>query len=621
MDHFANFHAVGDNASYDFFWDNMQDPQTQVVQGPVDPVNDCGYDAYLLDGPLDQFVDQQRLVENKGSAGSLSYEGLMNIDFTQRNEYLGDTDLFALPSTVLAADIQTPPAAPQVSCHEYLHCTPTYTSPVADSFGPLVALPGSQSQSPQTTPPTLDIHETSSHQEPGRYRNHILNFFLNPLTPLSLIDNLLYPFGQELQTALERALQRQQTLFQSGYLAATKDMTRREEEDDEDQFVSREFHSFLTPLPRPLPPRTSSRDLTSMPSVMDSITLPPPIPTGFPTSAPALQRAAVAPMGRESNQDNELDSKTHGNRRPLNIKNFDAGKFYTPLASHPEPWGSINPETNEPIFKYTAFGELDPLSTFTPAQISEYISQHPLNKKHKDAGLRLLIQTVPADSGRRYPNRASEKCRFEGCPDSLRTIRKGDFRVAFDEQSSQCSTTDPFHNAGYVHLFCLEKFLDFPQLCKDFNVQPDVRILPEGKNKMAITRDHSSMEGIVRSFISQSKPWNRFGNGIRPLEYYNHTLNYMLTQEHLKKQPKHLQKIRTQRGGVSIDLHMNNLDSYVKMRRAHRNKSDRKAIIQNKGKKRRRDESSDNNESDKDVLEEVFRRTRISPRAMKRLRY
>jgi hypothetical protein len=106
----------------------------------------------------------------------------------------------------------------------------------------------------------------------------------------------------------------------------------------------------------------------------------------------------------------------------------------------------------------------------------------------------------------------------------------------------------------------MEKFLDFPAFCQAFNVLPDTRNFCEGKNKMAITRDHQSMAGIVREFMELSKPWVQYGNGCRPEQYYQFTLCSALTDEHLLRQPKRVQETRDKRNGNSIDVHKNNLD-------------------------------------------------------------
>ncbi|PMD24002.1 hypothetical protein NA56DRAFT_544837, partial [Hyaloscypha hepaticicola] len=340
----------------------------------------------------------------------------------------------------------------------------------------------------------------------GIYHNAILNSFTSPVVPLRVIDEVQYPFEQRLQLALEIELEREKSRGLAAGLRNAVDVPAQASSSAERQFV---------PLKKP------------------------------------------------------------GNRRPDNIKNFNAAEFYHPLRSRPESWGSINPETGEQLFQYTENGELNPLHTFTVEQIIEYIGQHPLNyrpdpkkpgkmvRDSKNSGLKLWVQCVPADSGRRYPDKLSDKCRFANCPDPHRTIRKGDFRIAFDEQPHAGRKTDPFHNAGYVHLYCMEKFLDFPQLCKSYNVLPDTREFREGKNRMAITRDHQSMAGIVKEFIAITPPWSQFGNGQRPKEYYCHTLCSALTDEHLSTQPGRVQWTRDERGGNSIDVHKNNLDLWL----------------------------------------------------------
>lgn len=356
----------------------------------------------------------------------------------------------------------------------------------------------------------IPIYPTFLHLEAqkAQYLNAILNHFSSPVTPLQVIDKVKYPFEQQLQSALEEELARE----------------RERELEARDEAALRN-HSEITP--------------------------------------PALSPGAKRMPG----------VKKALNKRPDNIRNFDPAQFYEPLQFRPSSWGSINLDTGDILFQYTEHGELNPLHAFTVDQIVEYIGQHPLHNPRgtKKSQLKLWIQTVPADSGRRYPDKLSDKCRFADCPDTYRTIRKGEFRVTFDEQPlKRDRETDPFHNAGYVHLYCLEKFVDFPQLCKQFNVVPDTRKFREGKNRMAITRDHESMAGIVREFIAHSEPWPQFTPkrpeevyGQRPEEYYIYTLSSALTQEHLNKQPKHLQKIREMREGNSIDIHKNNLDKRV----------------------------------------------------------
>ncbi len=387
----------------------------------------------------------------------------------------------------------------------------------------------------------------------GIYRNAILNSFTSPVVPLRVIDEIQFPFEPKLQLALEVELEQEK-----------------------------------------------GRNLAA--GLRNAVDVPAP--------ASLSAERQFAPL------------KKPGNKRPDNIKNFNAAEFYHPLRSRPESWGPINPETGEQLFHYTENGELNPLHTFTVDQIIEYIGHHPLNyrpnpknpgkkvRDTKNSGLKLWVQCVPADSGRRYPDKLSDKCRFADCPAPHRTIRKGDFRIAFDEQPHGGRKTDPFHNAGYVHLYCMEKFLDFPQLCKSYNVLPDTREFREGKNKMAITRDHQSMAGIVKEFIDISSPWSQFRNGQRPKEYYCYTLCSALTDEHLSTQPPRVQSTRDERGGNSIDVHKNNLDIWVSNSKIQRENRKRGFSPEPETKPRKR----------KNVKQEIFLDENIlsSPRSKRR---
>ena len=408
----------------------------------------------------------------------------------------------------------------------------------------------SRSQLALTIDPTILGAEAN---QQGIYRNAILNSFTSPAIPLRIIDEVQFPFQRKLQLALEVELEREK-----------------------------------------------HRDLAD--GLRNAVDI------SAPASSPAERQ--FAPL------------KKPGNKRPDNIKNFNAAEFYRPLRSRPASWGSINPETGEQLFQYTENGELNPLHTFTVQQIIEYIGQHPLNyrpdpkkpgkmvRDSKNSGLKLWVQCVPADSGRRYPDKLSDKCRFANCPDPHRTIRKGDFRIAFDEQPRGGRETDPFHNAGYVHLYCMEKFLDFPLLCKSYNALPDTREFREGKNKMAITRDHQSMAGIVKEFMELSQPWSKFRHGQRPEEYYCHTLCSALTDEHLSTQPGRVQSTRDERGGNSIDVHKNNLDKWLSNSKIQKENKKRRLLAGPKAKSQKRKNVEQENVLDENIL--------ASPRSKRR---
>ncbi|KAI4222219.1 MAG: hypothetical protein L6R36_006300 [Xanthoria steineri] len=176
------------------------------------------------------------------------------------------------------------------------------------------------------------------------------------------------------------------------------------------------------------------------------------------------------------------------------IQTFDASRVYDPLPRRPRNWS---------IFRYTTEGELEPGILYTPAQIQYYLYRHPLqtlsdgSKALKQGRLRLWIQRNPSDSRRRYPDPSqSNRCRFQQCFATHNVINQGHLRLCFDEhwyRNHANFRTDPFHNAGYVHLNCLERFLDFPQLCHDLPILLDDRDMPlepGGRNLMSLAPRH-----------------------------------------------------------------------------------------------------------------------------------
>jgi hypothetical protein len=265
-------------------------------------------------------------------------------------------------------------------------------------------------------------------------------------------------------------------------------------------------------------------------------------------------------------------------KRRANIENMDPSQFYEKLLEIPRSW---KPHPDSTVtFQYNEYGNLCTDDRFSANQILEYIYYHPLHKQ-ENGGLTLWVQTVPADASKRYPDKNSDKCRFADCPIQGGSIRKGFFRVAFDEHFRSGRMVDPYHCAGFVHLFCLEKFCDFVQICQHFKVQPDQRQFAEGTNKMAITRDHREMAEVVRAFMRTTQkpdPWE-----------YEQSLNFKLTSKHIELQPKTRQITRAERGGNHIELHKGDLDRFVAGEILKKGQRKRKARDAPKNEKRKRD--------------------------------
>jgi len=256
------------------------------------------------------------------------------------------------------------------------------------------------------------------------------------------------------------------------------------------------------------------------------------------------------------------------NARTANIENFNADDYYEPNQVVPAEW--VGPATGR-TFTYTAEGELDPEAKFSPGELEDFLVNHPHN--HPLLGSRpiLWIGNVPADAGKRYPTKDSAACRFQECPIANNTIKKGSYRVTIDEwgYNPEWMNKDPYHNAGYVHLYCLEKFMDLPGLYRHgVAVFADCREFKEGRNKMAITRDYPSMKEIVEDYLKHAPSLGDRAPGLDG--WYKNSLSLRLTEEHLRKQPATRQSVRGIRGGNSIDVHKNNLDELVANQQARR---------------------------------------------------
>lgn len=380
---------------------------------------------------------------------------------------------------------------------------PNYFDPYPQSLAPGYGMP----------PQLASNQAKQSLQQPFArnyvYRNAILNEIPSSDRALQIIDQFIFPIPGVIQSALEREIPRQN-----------------------DEETARIVRQAVEDKPRLMEVK------------------------------PYPRKAEIKPL------------KGSKNKRSANIRSINPAEWYETIPEKPKSWGSINRETGQKTFRYSSEGELTPGVTYTVPQILEYLGEHPLHSRFGPQGdidthrstLKLWVQKAPADSAHRYPTPVSSKCRFEDCPKDNNTITKGESRVCFDEinPDNYSFNPNPFHNAGYVHLYCLEHFLDFPDICKKLNVLPDSRQLAEGKNPMAINKDESSQAKIVKEFVKKSKPWSEFdASKIRPANYYEHTLAYKIASEHLKSQSSGVQNIRRKRDGNSLDVHKGNLHTYA----------------------------------------------------------
>ena len=282
----------------------------------------------------------------------------------------------------------------------------------------------------------------------------------------------------------------------------------------------------------------------------------PAYPNNPPQPGRRSQNIAEQPRRLQTNP------RTRGlNKRSQNIQNLDPSEFYDSLPAPPPSWTSEEKEDEDKFtFEYNGYGELSARFRLSKRQMKAFLYQHPLHKEKgelepRKGALTLWVQTVPADSNTRYSAFGSDKCRFAECPVRNNTIHKGFYRVAIDENHHSGIKVNPYYCAGFVHLYCLEKFLNFQDLCKHVNVQPDNRLLAEPKNKMALTRDHDELFEVAKDFIENSEhapDWD-----------FKRTLSHLLTEKHLLLEPRSRARKRLNLGGNHLSRHRGDLEAFV----------------------------------------------------------
>ena len=164
---------------------------------------------------------------------------------------------------------------------------------------------------------------------------------------------------------------------------------------------------------------------------------------------------------------------------------------YTPLDEAPKTWD---------IFEYTKDGELDPSRLFSAEEINRFLLTHPLHQGYrnlKESPLKIRVHKTPASSAKRFPNGLF--CRFKACP--MRTINQGQLLVIADELSIEHPDHDLYLNAAYFHLWCMERYCDFPAICASLDVTTkgrDSRKEPGRKNRFVLGDEE---ERVVEDFV------------------------------------------------------------------------------------------------------------------------
>lgn len=260
------------------------------------------------------------------------------------------------------------------------------------------------------------------------------------------------------------------------------------------------------------------------------------------------------------------------NSRNKKITEFESEDFYDRLENPPASWGPLD-AFDQHMFQYNKVGELLN-NSMSASDLTFYLLNKfrgayecgPASKYERAGKPLILVQCVPADSGERYFNGKSDKCRFDCCPVAKGTIKMGQFRVAFDERADD--SIDPFHVAGFAHLWCMERFLDFGEIVRNCNIQPDTRALREGVNRMAITgRGCSNNVDLIQDFVEKIRKGTP-ATGHEGTEWqYGKTLCSILTENYLDNEAQTRTHTRERRRKLApsndIGTHRNDLELFV----------------------------------------------------------
>ncbi|KAK4691250.1 hypothetical protein P7C71_g5707, partial [Lecanoromycetidae sp. Uapishka_2] len=269
-------------------------------------------------------------------------------------------------------------------------------------------------------------------------------------------------------------------------------------------------------------------------------------------------------------------------------------------------------------FKYTKHGELKPSKLYSGKQISHYLWDHPLHQGAADktsSELVLRVHRNPSRSATRFPTTLSHRCRFKDCP--IGTINQGQISVSFCEIDKSYPRHDPFLEAGWVHLYCLERFTNFPRVCAELNVVVDTRKLKKEINGKNLFRfGTSAEEKLVEKFIKacradklpESYPEQTEGE-----EYeYEGTLCHRLALTKVSKEPGNYSIQRSVREelagykGSNIESHMGDLVVEAALRKKTRLHQNQNSNLENPmpSRKYRRKRQGQNSESDTDCTSE-----------------
>ncbi|KAI5924963.1 hypothetical protein F4810DRAFT_709155 [Camillea tinctor] len=287
-------------------------------------------------------------------------------------------------------------------------------------------------------------------------------------------------------------------------------------------------------------------------------------------SAEPLRRPSVTFRGKR------LDLRSDKIPRHTRQKNErpEPRDWYGPLQEKPPNWGSPD-HRGEPTFKYNQYGELEPGRYYSNSEMKEYffgpkwhdkdampplLEGVPVIKSKKRQGLTLWIGLPGSECNWRYPRQGvSTKCRFKECMHDNHTIRQGEYWVIFDERMNVAGDViNPFYNAGYVHLDCLEHIFDLVELWQQLDVRVDDRDFKyEEHGYFKLGRKHPRIvDEVAKWWKDEYKKWSEYrAGGPKRSRHFDSSLGRRLVAFDLKHESGARKNARARRGGNDSSRH------------------------------------------------------------------
>ncbi|KAI1187228.1 hypothetical protein F5B17DRAFT_400599 [Nemania serpens] len=304
-----------------------------------------------------------------------------------------------------------------------------------------------------------------------------------------------------------------------------------------------------------------------------------PPSAGTITTSPPIKRPPKNHHGQALLND-KIPRKTHTKKGPDMV---EPERYYGPSPPKPKDWGPLDKHGRR-LFTYTEKGELAAGLYLTGRQMRQYLlgpsrydnfgppprlpGVKQSRRKYRQ-GLTLWIGWPASMSNARYPRGGeSTKCRFKNCR-YRQTIQVGDPWVIMDErQNVDGEVIDPFHNAGYVHLFCLESHFDIVDLWHCIDIRPDYRSFKrESHPYFGLGYKLPGIDDRLQAWwVDAFKSWEVARSmGMKRPRSHNTSLAQCLVEFKLAHEPKGQTKNRQKRRGLDMAKHLGDPDLKMKL--------------------------------------------------------